>query len=146
MKQEMRDLERKVDVVVGENGLDGDNDGDSDGDVEGDGDGDGSDNGNDNGHADGIADADADIQSRNLTSTPMAKLMLRLEKGIRMVISGFVAAQGWPAWILGFFTRATTLGIVRLYFVKNMNCRILIENRCYRNRLFDAAISQRKWD
>ena len=71
-----------------------------------------------------IAEADADIQSRNLTSTPMAKLMLRLEKGIRMVISGFVAAQGWPAWILGFFTRATTLGIVRLYFVENMNCRI----------------------
>ena len=100
--------------MLGENGLDGDNDGDSfffgdsDGDVEG----------------DGIADADADIQSRNLTSTPMAKLMLRLEKGIRMVISGFVAAHGWPAWILGFFTRATTLGIVRLYFVENMNCRI----------------------
>ena len=71
-----------------------------------------------------IAEADADIQSRNLTSTPMAKLMLRLEKGIRMVISGFVAAHGWPPWILGFFTRATTLGIVRLYFVENMNCRI----------------------
>ena len=74
--------------------------------------------------ADVDADADADIQSRNLTSTPMAKLMLRLEKGIRMVISGFVAAHGWPPWILGFFTRATTLGIVRLYFVENMNCRI----------------------
>ena len=58
--------------------------------------------------ADADGDADADMQSRNLTSTPMAKLMLRLEKGIRMVISGFVAAQGWPAWILGFFTRATT--------------------------------------
>ena len=71
-----------------------------------------------------IADADTDVQSRNLTSTPMAKLMLRLEKGIRMVISGFVAAQGWPPWILGFFTRATTLRIVRLYSVENMNCRI----------------------
>ena len=74
--------------------------------------------------ADVDADADADIQSRNLTSTPMAKLMLRLEKGIRMVISGFVAAQGWPPWILGFFTRATTFRVVRLYSVENMNCRI----------------------
>ena len=52
VKQEMRDLESKVDVVIGENGLDSDNDGGSDGDrgAEGDGDGDG------NGRADGIAD------------------------------------------------------------------------------------------
>ena len=52
VKQEMRDLGSKVDVGVGENGLDSDNDGGSDGDrsAEGDGDGDG------NGRADGIDD------------------------------------------------------------------------------------------
>ena len=95
-------------------------------------------------HGDNYGDGDGDGPSRNLTSTPMAKLMLRLEKGIRMVISGFVAAQGWPAWFLGFFTCATTLRVVRLYSMENMNYRILIENRSYRNKVFYAAISSRK--
>ena len=34
------------------------------------------------------------LDTRDLTRTPMAKLMFKLEKGMRMVIKGLVAAQG----------------------------------------------------
>ena len=46
--------------------------------------------------------------TRDLTRTPTAKLRLRLVKGMRMVMRGLTAVQGWLLWLLGFFTRATT--------------------------------------
>ena len=44
----------------------------------------------------------------DLARTPMAKLMLRLVKGMRMVMRGLAAEHGWLLWFPGFFMRATT--------------------------------------
>ena len=50
------------------------------------------------------------LETIDLTSTPMAKLTLRLVKGMSTVMRGFDPGQGWKPWLpTGFFTRATTL-------------------------------------
>ena len=53
----------------------------------------------------------ARVSRSDLTRTPKAKLMLRLVKGMRMVIRGFEAMHDGWLWLglIGFFTRATTL-------------------------------------
>ena len=50
------------------------------------------------------------LETTDLTRTPMAKLTLRLVKGMSTVMRGFDPGQGWKPWLpTGFFTRATTL-------------------------------------
>ena len=54
------------------------------------------------------------LETIDLTSTPMAKLTLRLVKGMSTVMRGFDPGQGWKPWLpTGFFTRATTLMMMR---------------------------------
>ena len=91
VKQEMRDLESKVGVVVGENGLDGDNDGDSDGDVEVDSDGDCSDNGD---------DMIITLVGTNIMMIPMIMMVV-------LTSTESLTDAGTPHWSTATFPRST---------------------------------------